>query len=119
MPSFMIKVQNNDEGEDLGAYESDYVPRAGEPLVLWHPRVCRDNDHPFCGIVAEVTHEAFNESHPYAKGGNKPGVVTTIVWLTEEHAAPDLFCDCTAAEQLKLGDVDGWCENCGHARKPS
>lgn len=113
MPSFTIKVPNDDEGENLGEYQSDYLPRVGDPFVLWHPRVCR-KDEPFCGVVSMVTHEAsrlevdekkITESH-----------VQTTVWLVEEHAAPTLYCDCSNRERETHGVTDGQCDNCGHAR---
>jgi hypothetical protein len=50
MPRFIIKVPNDDEGEELGVYESDYLPRVGDPFALWHPRVCAKKDEPFLGI---------------------------------------------------------------------
>jgi hypothetical protein len=116
MPSFTIKVPNNDEGEDLGTYESDYLPRVGESFVLWHPRVCPNKDHPFCGVVSGVTHEVFDTDHVYAKG-NSANVVTTVVWLAEEHGAPTLYCDCTEEERVKWKEeADGRCENCSHTR---
>jgi len=114
MPSLPIKVRNHDGGEDLGTYESNYLPRVGDPFVLWHPRVCPKKDEPFCGIVSGVTHEATHGSHPYAKGINRP--VETFVWLAEEHGAPALFCDCTEEERARHGVEDGQCANCGHAR---
>ena len=114
MSSFTIKVPNDDEGEDLGEYESDYLPRVGDPFVLWHPRVCRKKDEPFCGIVYLVMHETVDKKHPY-KGSN---VVETSVWLMEEHAAPVLYCDCSEEDRVKWGaDADGRCESCGHTRK--
>ena len=81
MPSFAIKVPNDDEGENLGEYVSDYLPRVGDPFVLWHPRVCRKKDEPFCGVVSGVTHEAFDKDHPYACEGNPANIVSTVVWL--------------------------------------
>jgi hypothetical protein len=114
MPSFTIMVPNDDEGEDLGEYMSDYLPRVGDPFVLWHPRVCRKKDEPFCGVVSGVTHEAFDKDHLYAKGG----LVTTFVWLALEHAAVELFCDCTEGERVMSGvDEEGECVNCGHTRR--
>jgi len=50
MSSFTIKVPNNYEGEDLGVYEADYLPRLGDPFTLWHPRVCPKKGEPFCGV---------------------------------------------------------------------
>ena len=100
MPSFLIKVPNDDEGEDLDEYESDYLPRVGDPLVLWHPRVCREKGKPFCGVVSAVTHEGFHESHPYAK--DLLNAVFTVVWLVEEHAPPTLYCVCSEEERAKF-----------------
>jgi len=115
MPSFTIKVPNDDEGEDLGEYESDCLPRVGDPFVLWHPRVCPDRHRPFCGVVSGVTHEATN---PILRpDGSLLGVVETVVWLTEEHAAPSLYCDCSEEDRVRHVVVDGACDNCGHARR--
>lgn len=117
MPSFTIKVPNDDEGEDLGEYEADYLPRVGDPFVLWHPRVCREKDKPFCGVVSGVTHEALHKSHPYAGSGNH-GVVQTVVWLAEEHAPPTLYCVCSEEERAKFILHMDRCDNCGHVRGP-
>lgn len=115
MPSFTIKVPNDDEDEDLGEYVADYLPRVGDPFVLWHPRVCRKGE-PFSGIVSGVTHEAFDVSHPYSnavgKGGQDPNVVWTTVWLAEEHAAPTLYCVCSEEERADCGDDGDRCGNC-------
>jgi len=115
MPSFTIKVPNNDEGEDLGEYESDYLPRVGDPFVLWHPRVCPDKHQPFCGVVSAVTHEA-NAVAPSGRVA-AVGTVDNIIWIVEEQAAPTLYCDCTEEQRAKHAVVDGKCENCGHTRK--
>jgi hypothetical protein len=119
MPSYTIKVPNDDEGEDLGEYEADYLPRVGDPFVLWHPRVCAERDKPFCGVVSAVTHEVIHSSHPYAleHPRGRRSVVTTV-WLAEEHAPPTLYCVCTEEERSKWKvEADGRCENCGHMRK--
>lgn len=115
--SYLIKVPNNDEGKDLGEYQADYLPRVNDPFVLWHRMLSPDKEHPFCGIVQSVTHEAFDKDHPYARGGNTPGVVTTTVWLAEEMAAPTLYCDCTSQEREQHVVKDGRCDNCGHVRE--
>jgi hypothetical protein len=116
MPSYTIKVHNNDEGEDLGTYEANYLPRVGDPLVLWHPRVCPKKDEPFCGIVSGVTHEAFNNSHPYFDG--RDNVVDTVVWVIEEQAAPTLYCVCSEEQRARWNrEADGRCEGCGHVRR--
>lgn len=112
MPSYTIKVPNNDEGEDLGEYESNYLPRVGDPFVLWHPRVCRGKHEPFCGVVSAVTHEAVHHNL------DNPTAVDTTVWLVEEHSAPTLYCECTEVERVKHGmDADGSCANCGSTRR--
>ena len=116
MPSFKIKVSNHDEGENLGVYESDYLPRVGDPFVLWHPRVCPRKDEPFCAIVSGVTHET---SVRKDQSGQRHNVVETVVWLMEEYAAPVLFCDCTEEERVKYEVIDGTCENCNHPRHSS
>jgi hypothetical protein len=118
MPSFTIKVPNDDEGEDLGEYVSDYLPRVGDPFTLWHPRVCRKKDEPFCAVVSGVTHEAFDKDHPYARGWNPANVVATVVWLAEEHAVPTLYCVCSEEERVMSSvSKSGECANCGHARR--
>lgn len=119
MPSYTIKVHDDDaDGEDLGEYAADYLPRVGDPFVLWHPRVCADKKSPFCGVVTLVTHEAMHEAHPFARGAVR--VVSTVVWLGEEYAAPTLYCDCTEEERQKwsVSVEDGKCESCGHVRAP-
>jgi len=120
MPRFNIKVSNHDEGENLGVYESDYLPRVGDPFALWHPRVCPRKDEPFCAIVSGVTHETVSKEHPYGKTNPvNANVVETVVWLMEEYAAPVLFCDCTEEERVKYEVIDGTCENCNHPRHSS
>jgi hypothetical protein len=119
MPRFMIKVPNDDDGEDLGEYEAYYLPRVGDPFTLWHPRVCLKKDAPFCGVVSGVTHEACYKGLPYAPDERAPNVVTTTVWLAEEHAPPTLYCDCSEKERAKFGTENGDCENCGHVRPES
>jgi hypothetical protein len=114
MPRYTIKVPNNDEGEDLGQYEADYLPRVGDPFVLMHPRVSPKKDYPFCGVVSMVTHEA-NAVAPSGRVA-EVGTVDTVVWLAEEHASPQLYCDCSEDEQVKHAVVDGACDNCGHTR---
>jgi len=56
MPKFTVMVNDDDEGEDLGEYEADYLPRVGDGFALWHPRVCKDKDAPFLGVVEAVRH---------------------------------------------------------------
>jgi hypothetical protein len=107
MPSFTVKVPNDDEGEDLGEYESAYLPRVGDPFSLWHPRVCEHKDVPFLGVVHEVSHEAYCPDP-----GEKVGSVHTTVWLIEEHAPPARYCDCSPDERAKYAVKDGLCENC-------
>jgi hypothetical protein len=121
MPSFTIKVPNDDEGECLGEYAADYLPRVGDPFTLWHPRVCSKKDQPFCGVVSGVTHEAFNKDHPYAplvESGERENEVTTVVWLAEEHAPPTLYCVCSEEERVMSSRSQGGeCANCGHTRR--
>lgn len=115
MPSYTIKVPNNDDGEDLGEYESDYLPRVGDQFTLWHPRVCQGKDHPFCAVVSAVTHEAVHKSHPFSRGEVR--LVDVIVWLAEEGGAPSLYCVCTETERAQHGvDINGVCVNCDHPR---
>ena len=84
--------------------------------MLWHPRVCPGKNLPFCGVVSGVTHQSVHASHPHGSA-IKPSVVTTVVWLAEEHAPPELFCDCSEEEQTKHVVVDGACDNCGLTRR--
>jgi|APFre7841882654_1041346.scaffolds.fasta_scaffold240179_1 hypothetical protein len=122
MPSFTIKVPNDDEGEDLGEYESDYLPRVGDPFTLWHPRVSGKPFELFCGIVQQVVHEAYCGERKTPDGRDDPngprgvGRVVTIVWLVEEYASPQRFCDCTPREREMHDVVEGVCENCGGKR---
>ncbi|SRR5579871_1124727 len=113
MPSYTIKVPNNDEGEDLGEYEANFLPRVGDRFTLWHPRVNGGKDgrySPFCGVVSAVDHEANFDP--------EKGDVETTVWLVEEHAAPKLYCNCSEEERSRFGvDEDGDCGSCGHARR--
>lgn len=112
---FTIKVPNGDEGEDLGTYEAEALPRVGETFVLYHPRVCKD-DHPFVGKVDDVSWEAMHGSHKFA---NNPehNYVDVTVWLVEDAPAPALYCDCSSNERELHGiDADGDCENCGCKR---
>lgn len=114
MPSFTIKVPNDDNGEDLGEYEADYLPRVGNPFVLYHRRVSPREHEPFCGIVSMVTHQAIDKDYDRAPNNS----VVTTVWLVEEHAAPVLYCDCSEEERARHGvEDDGLCENCGHVRR--
>jgi hypothetical protein len=119
MPSFLLKVPNNDEGEDLGEYQSDYLPRVGDSFAVWHRRLSPKKDEPFLGVVESVHHEVFDKDHPYARGGNMVNEVVTTVWLTEEAAAPLFYCDCSPQERELHGVKDGDCENCGHVRPES
>jgi hypothetical protein len=113
LPSYRIKVPNHDDGEDLGLYEADYVPRVGETVPLLHPRVNPRKDEPFIGVVTHVDHEAYA-----AESGEKKGHAETVVWLAEEAGAPQLFCDCPEDGPIKWGrDERGTCENCGHKKR--
>jgi hypothetical protein len=118
MSSFLIKVPNNDEGEDLGEYQSDYLPRVGDSFAVWHRRLSPKKDTPFLGVVSAVAHEVFDKDHPYGDLASKNRVVTTV-WLIEEAAAPTIYCDCTEQERTLHGATDGECENCGHVRSES
>lgn len=110
MPSFTIKVPNNDEGMDLGEYQSDYLPRVGDRFSLMHPIVSPKKDYPFLGVVMAVDHEAVCE-----EDGN---YVVTTVWLVEEYAAPTLYCDCSEEEQAQHGvNESGDCGSCGRVRR--
>jgi hypothetical protein len=110
MGTFTVKVPNNNEGENLGEYRADFLPRVGDRFTLWHPRVNPGKHHPFCGVVSAVDHEVQFD----ADGGS----VETVVWLVDEAPAPALFCDCTEEERAKWGvGEDRRCESCGHARR--
>ncbi len=117
MPIFSVKVPNGDDGEDLGEFESDCVPRAGDDFVLFHPRLCGNSSDPFVGTVSAVVHEAFSKDHRYASNKEK-NTVTTSVWLVEEAAAPTLYCDCTSEERERYCIEQGRCSNCGHECGP-
>lgn len=122
MPSFRIKVPNNDEGEDLGEYVADYLPRVGDRFALHHPLVCAENNVPFIGVVESVEHEAYAyhrgvKPSPEESEDLKDGFVNATVWLVEELTAPTLYCDCSEEERAKHPVVDGACDNCGHARR--
>lgn len=119
----MVKVSNDDEGEDLGLYESDYLPRVGEDFALWHPRVCKDPDIPFLGVVESVTHEAYCGEPPGPEDKGKPvyagrfvGSVHATVWLIEQHAPPTLYCVCTEEDRKETPVVDGYCDECRGVR---
>jgi hypothetical protein len=74
-------------------------------------------DTPFEGVVASVDHEAFHKDHPYADKQATKSYVITTVWLTEEAAAPTLYCDCSEEERAKWKvDEQERRENCGHVR---
>jgi hypothetical protein len=111
MLMFTVKVPNDDEGEDLGEYASDYLPREGERFAIWHPRVCKDEHVPFLGVVIEVTHEA-----RCPDPGEEVGSVHTTVWLGEEDAPPALYCVCTPEERQLRPVVDGYCDECRGVR---
>jgi hypothetical protein len=115
MPSFRIMVPNGDEGEDLGEYESDYLPRVGDWLTLSHPRVSGRRGDPFCAVVESVRHEA-RCGEPGEHGLRKVGTVTTTVWLVEEQAAPTLYCDCAPEVRERHGATGGVCNSCGSER---
>lgn len=111
MARYTIKVPNDDEGEDLGTFEADFLPRVGDQFVLLHPRVNPRKDEPFVGKVDAVTHEAYA-----TRGGDRH--VTTTVWVVDEAAAPQLYCDCSEEERSRHGvDEDSNCESCGHRRR--
>jgi hypothetical protein len=114
MPSYTIKVPNSDEGEDLGEYESDYLPSVGHEIILWHPRVCPDDRTPFLGVVEAVTHEA-HDAEPSLPGRSR---VDVTVWVVEQHAPVKIYCDCSKEKCAAFGvDANGDCENCGHTRR--
>jgi hypothetical protein len=110
--SFRIMVYNDDEGEDLGQFEADYLPRVGDDFALWHPRVCKDRDVPFLGVVNQVRHEAHVGERAWGNDSYGVGSVSTTVWLVEEFSTPTRYCDCSPAEREKWSTVDGLCESC-------
>lgn len=112
-PAFTVRVPNDGEGEGLGEYESYYLPRVGESFAIWHPRLCRDPLVPFLGVVTDVTHEAYATT----ADGDEVGIVSTVVWLSEEGATPTLYCDCSPEERWKHPVVDGHCDCCRGVRK--
>jgi len=109
MHTFTVKVPNDDEGEDLGEYESDFLPRVGDAFALWHPRVCKDEYTPFLGIVQSVSFDAYCGERG-AAGDRKVGSVSVTVWLVEDGAPPQRYCDCRPEEQRPL--EGGTCDDC-------
>lgn len=115
MPSFTVKVPNGDEGEDLGTFESDYLPRVGDDFLLYHPRVTGGSQYPLEAQVSSVVFEAYSKDHPFAP--EKKDTVDATVWLSEVGGAVKLYCDCTPEQREKwIVDAQGVCESCGHER---
>jgi hypothetical protein len=116
MPSFVVMVPNGGDGEHLGEYEADYLPRVGDKFLLFHPMLTGSSDEPFEGEVAAVYWQAFFKDHKYATDTAK-NVAEATVWLAEYGGAPKLWCDCTPEERQRWKlDERGLCENCGHER---
>lgn len=117
MPSFLIKVPNDDDGESLGEYEADYLPRAGDEFTIYHPALTGDASTPFYGMVRKVAHEARCGARVKGEHDREMGAVDTTVWLVERSVERRLFCDCSPEEQLEHGeDDDGCCNFCGDER---
>lgn len=113
---FTIKVPNHDDGEDLGTFEAECLPRVGETFVLFHPRVCRGDD-PFVGKIDFVCWEAMHGSHKLANNRGE-NLAAATVWLVEDSAAPAFYCTCTSEERERHGvDKDSDCVNCGCTRR--
>ncbi len=105
---FEVKVPNDDEGESLGDYEADTLPRPGERFAIYgNPLVCLHEHDYFIGVVDEVMWEA------------TPGKAVPTVWLREgESAKVTVYCTCTTEERTRhqnVDDEDGRCGNCAKA----
>lgn len=116
MPTFEIKVPNDDEGESLGDFCAEAVPRKGERFTIYaHPLVCKDGDH-FIGIVDDVQYDA--DCHAWTPNGAGVWSVEITVWLHEENQAPVIYCTCSAERIAKMeareaGSLDeGACSDC-------
>jgi hypothetical protein len=124
MPSFVVKVPNGDDGEDLGVFEADYLPRVGDKFLLFHPKLTGSSSHPFEGEVSAICWEAFSKDHKYGAAlaalhdaNADRSVAQATVWLAEYCGVPTIYCDCkpTAREHFGI-DSSGDCVNCGHRR---
>jgi hypothetical protein len=49
------EVPNGDDGEDLGLYEADYLPRVGDKFFLFDPRLTGGGDQPFEAVSMDWT----------------------------------------------------------------
>jgi hypothetical protein len=104
MATFEVRVPNDDDGESLGMFDADTVPRIGERFCInGHPEVCRTANDCFIGIVDDVAYEATCS----AKGGGRWATDITV-WLREEHGTPVLYCECTTPSP----DAEGNCDDC-------
>lgn len=118
---FEVKVPDDDEGESLGTYEADTLPRPGDRFAIHgNPKVClREHDY-FIGVVDEVMWEATTYKVP-RKTLNTPqvdGGAVPTVWLREEAAKVIIYCECTPEERTRhqnVDDEDGRCGNCAKA----
>lgn len=111
MAMFEVRVPDTDEGEVLGDYEAECIPRVGERFCIDnHPAVCRGEHDTFIGVVESVEHYA-----RYTKG---PGALSTktVVWLREEHGAPAIYCTCANPPPA---DAAGGCDDCGKIARPT
>lgn len=126
MPTFTVKVPDDDEGEDLGEYESDYLPRKGDSFALWHPRLTGNRRIPFVGVVRQVEFEAHCGEYEEGAYDREAGTAHAVVWVDEAYAAPKRYCDCSPADRAVMaakraadppgegdGEDDDECEHCG------
>jgi hypothetical protein len=112
---FEVKVPDDDEGESLGEYEADTLPRPGERFAIYgNPKVCVHEHDYFIGVVDEVMWDATFDD---PRDPKRPARVEPTVWLREEAAKVTVYCTCTTEERARhegVDDEDGGtrCGNC-------
>jgi hypothetical protein len=124
MPSYQLNVVVPDGGaaHSLGSYEADYLPRVGDRVVLWHPRVMPRPGVPVMSTVERVMHEMVRTGTAH--------VILTHVYVTNEERGITVYCTCTEGER-RQADSDAilhgsraaaaadMCSACYHARRPA
>jgi hypothetical protein len=102
---FEVKVPDDDEGESLGDYEAEALPRNGDRFAIYgNPLVCLHEHDYFIGIVDEVMWEATE------------GKAVPTVWLREEAAKIRVYCTCMPEERREGTEDEDWrCGNCSKA----
>jgi len=73
-------VPNHDDGEDLGVFQADCLPRVGEQFAVYHPRIC-DGSDPFVGTVGEVCWQAMHASHEFANTLEGENIAAALLQL--------------------------------------